>query len=399
VRRRIPEVAFFSALIVGAGACQIDAEEGSATAGETGDTPGPEAGPAATIEWVYSADSCGDAFGVVHRGDDAIVVGNLDGAPWVIRLAHDGTPLWTYTDEGVYGAFFAVDVGVDPAADAPLVWAAGRYEVDGGERYGLLTGLGDDGVVDLEIEGLGGPGVGFFAVAGDDGGGLPVVAGIRDDFDMLVGRVDPVEGSLDAWVAPAGQGGTSSVGFGLRAAAGEGVVTCGRASLGEGGTSWLGRYDLDGGLAWDVEGPTPPVGAAMDCWALAPLADGGAAVVDRGYLGARVAAYDGAGALLWEHTEANTGAQAVDVGGGQIFVGGWSADPEAEPLRSHGTGAFAGWIIALSEAGDFLWHAELVDALSLYAIRYHADGWLTAVGTRDPLGTCPKPWIARLRLQ
>ncbi|MEZ4383728.1 MAG: hypothetical protein R3A79_20520 [Nannocystaceae bacterium] len=399
-RRRTARDALCVALVLVGGACVVSVDGDSASAGDSADADEP---PGATIEWVYSADGCGDAYGVVHRGDEAIVVGNLEGSPWAIRLAADGTPVWSHSEPEREGAYFAVDVGElgdDPSVEAPVIWAVGRYEDAGGERYGLVTGLDDGGAIDLELDDVGGAGIGLFAITGDDGGGLPVVAGIRDSFDVLVARLDPLEGILDPWVAPAGQGPLASVAFGVRAAAAAdgGVLACGRASAGEGGVSWVGRYALDGALLWDALGPPAPIGASMECWALAALEGGGAAVVDRGYLGGRVAAYDGAGELLWERDEPNTGAQAIDAGAGQLFVGGWSANPEAEPYRSHDTGALAGWVIALSDAGEFLWQTDLVDALSLYALRYHPDGYLTVVGTRDPFGTCPYPWIARLRL-
>lgn len=363
----------------------------SASAGESGPTDDPEA---AELDWVYQPEGCGHAYGVVHRGDDAIVVGAQGGGPWIARIDAQGALQWQREDPRA-GAYFAIDDQEDASAATASVVAVGRHRVDNIDR-GLLDVIDDGGAVTLSRDNLGGPGSGLFGVAAVDGG--YVVTGILGGFDVLLGVVDP-GGVLALWDAPAGFGLTSSAGFGVRATADVGVVACGRSSTGEGGRSWTARYAGSGAMLWEALGPDPGVGAISECWGLSLGPGGDVFLADSGYAGARLAGHAvGDGALLWAQSEPVTGTQAIDVAAdGTIYVGGWSADPQAKPFRSHNKGEQSGWLAAFDPGGTFLWQAHAAMPLSIFAVRV-GEGFVTVVGDLDPGTVCPRPWIGRFSL-
>jgi hypothetical protein len=329
----------------------------------------------ATLAWVYESEVCGHAYGVVHQGREAIVVGASDGQPWIAAIDEQGSLVWQ-RQQSRSGAYFAVDE--DP--DAARLIAAGRYEGDDGE-HGLVDVHDDEGIVS-SFEAIGGPGTGLYG------------------FDMLLGLVSPDDGSLTAWPAPTGFGIAASVGFGVRADEAGGVAVCGRQSAGEGGRSWTARFEASGNELWSTLGPDPGIGAFADCWAVALGPSGDVFVADYGYVGAHLAGYASSeGALLWEASEPSTGTQAIDVGSdGTIYVGGWSADASADPFRSHETGDRSGWLAAFDPAGTLLWRVAAAMPLSIYALRVHDDGFVTVVGDLDPDSDCSRPWVARFEL-
>jgi hypothetical protein len=347
---------------------------------------------AARLEWVYEADVCGHAYGVVHRGREAIVVGSRGGQPWIARFDEQGSLVWE-RQQPRSGAYFAIDA--DPEA-ATLI-AAGRYEGDDGE-HGLVDVHDDAGTVSSSFDGIGGPGTGIYGVAVIESG--YAVTGILDGFDMLLGLISPSDGSLSPWPAPAGLGIATSIGFGVRSDAAGRVAVCGRQSAGEGGRSWTARFDASGEEHWSTLGPDPGVGAYADCWGVALGPSGDVFVADYGYVGAHLAGLAaGDGALLWDASEPSTGTQAIDVGeDGTIYVGGWSADPSADPFRSHEIGDRSGWLAAFDPAGTLLWRVAAAMPLSIYALRVHEDGFVTVVGDLDPDSDCSRPWVARFEL-
>jgi hypothetical protein len=384
-------------LLVGAAGCGVGAvcagetePTGTAKGGECPETTGASE-DAAQVVWVVEPDVCGHAYGVVHSGRDAIVVGASGGQPWIARVDELGSVVWE-RQQMLSGAYFAVDA--NPETDAFV--AVGRYMGDDGE-HGLLDVHDESGVVS-SVEGIGGPGTAIYGVAVLEDS--YAVTGVLDGFDMLLGRFSPSDGTLTTWPVPTGFGLAASVGFGVRADASGGVAVCGRASAGEGGRSWTARFDASGAELWEVRGPDPGVGAFVDCWALALGPDGDVFVADKGYVGAHLAGLAAAdGALLWEASEPSTGTQAIDVGGdGTIYVGGWSADASADPFRSHETGERSGWLAAFEPSGTLLWRVAAAMPLSINALRVHEDGFVTVVGDLDPDSDCSRPWVARFEL-
>jgi hypothetical protein len=364
---------------------------GAIGAGETDSETGANEDPA-TLAWVYQPEVCGHAYGVVHRGRDAIVVGSADGQPWIARIDEQGSLVWE-RQQPRSGAYFAIDVDREAA---PLI-AAGRYEADDGE-HGFLDVHDEASDVTSSFEDVGGPGTAIYGVAVIESG--YAVTGVLDGFDMLLGLVSPDDGSLSPWPAPTGFGLAASVGFGVRADAAGGVAVCGRQSAGEGGRSWAARFDASGGELWSTLGPDPGIGAFVDCWAVALGPSGDVFVADHGYTGAHLAGHaSGDGALLWEASEPSTGTQAIDVGGdGTIYVGGWSADASADPFRSHETGERSGWLAGFDSAGTLLWRVAAAMPLSINALRVHEDGFVTVVGDLDPDSDCSRPWVGRFEL-
>lgn len=346
----------------------------------------------ARIAWVYEANACGQAYGVVHHGRDAIVAGTIDGQPWIARFDPLGTLVWE-RQQPRSGAYFAIDVN----SDTNTFVTAGRHEADEG-RHGLIDTHDEDGVLLSSIDAIGGPGTTIYATAVIEGG--VAVTGVLDGFDMLLALVSPSDGMLTTWPAPSGSGLAASVGFGLRADASGGVAVCGRESTGEGGRAWTARFDASGDEQWSTLGPDPGVGAFSDCWALALGPDGDVFVADYGYVGAHLARYAASdGSLTWAASEPSTATQAIDVGGdGTIYVGGWSADANADPFRSHEIGDRSGWLAAFDPAGALLWRLAAGTPLSIHALRVHEDGFVTVVGDLDPDSDCSRPWVARFEL-
>lgn len=360
---------------------------GAGTSAGESDGDGDEP-PPVDIAWVYDGDLCGHAYGVLHRGEDAIVVGSQDGSPWVIRLDPEGSPRWQVIDPSD-GAFFAVD------GDAASIWAVGRWQDEGEVRRGLVVGLDEEGASLQRLDAVAGEGAGLYGVvasAGADGGGL-ALTGVVDDHDLLAGVLDLEGGELDRWLAPGGDGKVASVGFGIDRAGDDGVVVCGRANSAGLGLAWLGRFDGAGDLAWDGLGPAL---AYDECWGVAVADDGVIARVGIGSTGGWISRSDPDGTLQWVRTEWGSGAQAVDVDPeGRVYVAGWSAFPEADPFRA--ADAMDGWIAAFDEDGARSWRLPLVPELSLHALRVDPEGWMTVVGTRELGAECPHPWIARIR--
>lgn len=387
----VPFKRLVSVLAVATG-CGCGALSAGEAEGETG-----ESEDAARIAWVYEADVCGHAYGVVHQGRDAIVVGSDDGQPWIARVDEHGEMLWQRQQprSGVYFAIDSLD-SLDADPDASTFVAAGGHDGDDGE-HGFVDTVDDTGTVVASIEGIGGPGTAIYSIAVIEGG--YAVTGVLDGFDMLLGLVSPSDGTLTTWPAPTGLGLAASVGFGVRADA-SGVAVCGRASAGEGGRAWTARFDASGDEQWSTLGPDPGIGAFSDCWALALGPGGDVFVADYGYTGAHLAGHAASdGALLWAASEPSTATQAIDVGGdGTIYVGGWSADASADPFRSHETGERSGWLAAFDPAGTLLWRVAAAMPLSITALRVHEDGFVTVVGDLDPDSECSRPWVARFEL-
>jgi hypothetical protein len=377
-------LALVLAVATGCGPEAIGAGESESETGESED--------AARIVWVHEADICGHAYGVVHRGRDAIVVGSVAGQPWIARVDDQGAMVWEH-QQPRSGAYFAVDA--DP--DANTFVAVGRHTGDDGE-HGLVDTHDDVGMALSSVEDIGGPGSAIYGVAVIEDG--YAVTGALDGFDMLLGLVSPSDGMLTSWPAPSGLGLAASVGFGVRTDPSGGVAVCGRQSAGEGGRSWTARFDASGDERWSTLGPDPGIGAFSDCWALALGPGGDVFVADYGYPGAHLAGYTAVdGGLSWEASEASTGTQAIDVGGdGTIYVGGWSADANADPFRSHETGERSGWLAAFDPAGSLLWRVVAAMPLSIHALRVHEDGFVTIVGDLDPDSDCSRPWVARFEL-
>jgi hypothetical protein len=344
----------------------------------------------ARLAWVYQPPGCGHAYGVVHREHDAVVVGAIDGAPWIARIDEAGDVAWERQSMRT-GAYFAID-----DADAELV-AVGRYEGNDGS-HGIIDTYDEGGVGPSTFDNLGGPGTALYGVAVMES--AYAVTGVLDGFDMLIGSISPSGGPLETWDAPSGVGLASSVGFGIRADEAGGVAVCGRASAGEGGRAWVGRFDQLGAQIWSALGPDPGIGAYSDCWGLALGPGGDVFVVDYGYPGAHVARHAADdGELLWEASEPSTGTQAIDIGGdGTIYVGGWSADPGADPFRSHEVGERSGWLAAFDPTGTLLWRVAAAMPLSINALRVHEDGFVTVVGDLEPDSECSRPWVGRFEL-
>jgi hypothetical protein len=382
----VPSKLFASLLVVltGCGRGAIGAGESDSETGAGED--------AAALAWIYESDVCGHAYGVVHRGRDAIVVGASAGMPWIAIIDEQGSLVWE-RQQPRSGAYFAIDVD----ADAARLIAAGRYDTDDG-THGFVDVHDIATDVSSSFEGIGGPGTGLYGVAVIESG--YAVTGTLDGFDMLLGLISPDDGSLSPWPAPTGLGIAASVGFSVRADAAGGVAVCGRRSAGEGGRSWTARFDASGAELWSTLGPDPGIGAFADCWAVALGPSGDVFVADYGYVGAHLAGFAaGDGTPLWEASEPSTGTQAIDVGSdGTIYVGGWSADASADPFRSHETGDRSGWLAAFDPAGTLLWRAAAAMPLSIYALRVHEDGFVTVVGDLDPDSDCPRPWVARFEL-
>jgi hypothetical protein len=356
---------------------------GAIGAGESESETGASEDPAG-IAWAYEADVCGHAYGIVHHGREAIVVGAIDGQPWIARFDEQGAIVWE-RQQPRSGAYFSVDI-----LDDTFV-AAGRHE-DAGGPHGLIETHDDAGVLS-SIEEIGGSGTAIYGVAVTEGG--YAVTGSLGSFDLLLGLVSPSDGLLTSWPAPSG-----SVGFGVRADPSGGVAVCGRADTSEGGRPWTARFDASGDEQWSAFGPDPGIGAFSDCWALAIGPGGDVFVADYGYAGAHLAGYAaGDGEELWGAGEPSTGTQAIDVGGdGTIYVGGWSAISTADPFRSHETGDRSGWLAAFDPAGTLLWRVNAAMPLSINALRVHEDGFVTVVGDLDPDSDCTRPWVARFEL-
>lgn len=363
---------------------ESDESDESDDAGETGEPAEP-----AELAWVYQASECGHAYGVVAHEADAIVAGSIAGQPWIARFDEHGELVWEHVVDRD-GVYFAIDHGPDPST----VVTAGKHTLDGVD-HGLIetfTVAGSDGESLVDV---GGPESAVHGVATIATGFA--VTGVTGNFDMLVGVVDPELGELTTWAGPSGVGITPSVGFGVRAIESGGIAICGRRSAGEGGTSWTARYDDDGQQLWTASGPGQSVGAYLDCWALAVDVNEDVFVADYGYAGARLARYAGVdGALRWEASEPSVGTQAIDVGpDGTVYVGGWSADPSADPFRSHESGQRSGWLAAFDPDGALKWRVPTAMPLSIAAVRVHDDGAITAVGDLDPDSACSTAWIAR----
>ncbi|MEZ4450174.1 MAG: hypothetical protein R3B09_11910 [Nannocystaceae bacterium] len=367
--------------------------DGTASASD-GDDDGviPDDPGAATLGWVHQPNACGRAYGVIHRDGEAIVVGARDGAPWIARLGGGGEVIWQHTDTRA-GAYFAIDV--DPSAAAPGLVAVGRIR-DGEVNRAILDVYDDGGGALASHDNLGGAGAGLFGVAAIDG--RYVVTGVLAGFDVLLGAFDPVTAALTLWEAPAGLGEVSSVGFGLRPTD-DGVIVCGRLSEGMSGRAWIARYDAEGAPVWEILGPDPGDGDYQECWSVALGPEGDPFTAESGSVEARLARYGGGdGALQWAKSELLTGTQAIDTtADGTLYVGGWSADPAADPFRAGNTGQRSGWLSAFNAAGTLLWRAHAAMPLSINALRV-GDGFVTVVGDVDPESACPHAWVGRFSL-
>src|SRR5688572_811152 len=85
------------AVAAGCGGRAVGAGESESETGASED--------AARLLWVLEADVCGHAYGVVHRGRDAIVVGAQAGQPWIARVDEQGTLVWDH-QQPRSGAYF-----------------------------------------------------------------------------------------------------------------------------------------------------------------------------------------------------------------------------------------------------------------------------------------------------
>lgn len=348
------------------------------TATPTGDPP--------TSDWTEQPDECGGLYGLVLLPDgDIIAVGGLREPiqgitlPWAVRYTPGGELVWSeaFTETapiGVLAAAALVDddiiaVGTRDSATPLLL----RFTVDGDVVW-ASSGVPADGSL------LG-------AAWSPDAAALWTTGTAANA--LLVTRHDAAGALLDTLPVP---GGSPTVGFAI-AALPDGAVVCGRAAATEGGRLWLARYAADGATEWTSVGPDPGVGAFTDCWDLAAWPDGSTISVEAGYLGARVARVDPLGALVWEYSEPNAGAQAVDIVDDLVVVAGWSASDEP---RSHSTGDRHGWLRRFPGDGGPPERTWLnVDRVSPRDIKIHPAGGAIIVGLRFTESACEAPWIGR----
>ncbi|MEZ4430275.1 MAG: hypothetical protein R3A51_21560, partial [Nannocystaceae bacterium] len=168
------------------------------------------------LEWAITLDGCGHAYGVAPRGDDSVIIGEVDGVPTAIRVDKAGAVIWTraYAPDVSLYAIHEQTEGFLLAGDAA-------------DDTGAVIAIDDDGEVLTQIAGIGVAPAGLFGVAGISGTGDFAVTGYTDNSDLLVQRFSVDGVGAPAWDAPSG-GYAPAIGFAARAHP-SGVAVCGRS--------------------------------------------------------------------------------------------------------------------------------------------------------------------------